>query len=245
MSGKTSVNLDLAGAWLAARHVRDGEVVFVGIGAPCLAAMLARRLHAPGMTMIFESGVIGADPASPPLSTGSPSVARNAAMVGEMLDAFATLQQGRIDLGLLSAAQVDRFGNLNSTVLGCYASPSLRLPGSGGAHDISVLANRTVIIMPHEPKRFVPQVDFVTSPGISADGRRGGPSAIVTPLAEFSFAAGELTLTGLLAGWEAEQALAGFSWKVPIAKRIDILPAPSAGAASAFASFVQSTRAAA
>lgn len=229
---------ELAMAWLAARMIRDREVVFVGIGTPGLAAMIARRLHAPGITMIFESGVIGADPAVLPLSTGSPSVAAGAAMIGDMLDAFATLQQGRIDLGVLSGAQVDRAGNLNSTVLGPYGAPKLRLPGSGGAHDIALLARRTLIVMPHDPKRFVPAVDFVTSPG-------GRAQAVVTPRAMFDFEGGELRLSGFMPGETPQSVLAGFAWPVPVAADPERLPPPSPAAAAAFATFRSTTGAAA
>ncbi|MBM3611896.1 MAG: hypothetical protein FJX19_02845, partial [Alphaproteobacteria bacterium] len=129
-------------AFLGARQIAAQETVFVGIGAPCQAAMLARRLGNADMTMIFESGVIGADPQEMPLSTGSPSVAKGAKMTTDMLGVFALLQRGGIGLGILSGAEVDAAGNLNSTVLGSYAQPRLRLPGSGGAHDIALLCRR-------------------------------------------------------------------------------------------------------
>jgi glutaconate CoA-transferase subunit B len=234
---------ELALAWMAARLIDDGEVAFVGIGAPALAAMIAIRRHAPNLTMIFESGVIGANPDTAPLSTGSPSVAQGAAMIGDMLDAFATLQQGRIDVGLLSAAEVDRHGNLNSTVIGPYAAPKLRLPGSGGAHDIALLARRVVIVMPHEPKRFVARVSFNTSPG-HADGagagRRpdlhgGGPAALATDKAWFAFENGEMTLAGLRAGVSADEATAGFGWTVPRRTPLEIVPGPDLAARRAFA----------
>ncbi len=225
-------------AWHAAHELVDGEVAFVGIGAPGLAAMIARRHHAPGLAMVFESGVMGADPDVLPLSTGSPSVARNAAMHGSMLDVFADLQQGRIDVGLLSGAEVDRRGNLNSTVIGPYAAPKVRLPGSGGAHDIAVLARRVVILMPHDVRRFVRRVDFITSPGHNpgrtydaGDVRREGPVAVVTSRAVFRFARGELTLAALAAGTTAAEALHGFAWPIPSRRELSILP-PFPGDAS-------------
>ena len=218
-------------AWHAAGEIRDGEVVFVGIGAPGYAGMMARRTHAPSISMVFESGVMGADPSELPLSTGSPSVARGAAMHGSMLGVFGDLQQGRIDLGLLSAAEVDRRGNLNSTAIGGYAAPKVRLPGSGGAHDIAVLARRVVILMPHDPKRFVERVDFVTSPGHSlgrrydAGGvRREGPVAVVTSRALFRFDDGEMTLAALAPGLNANDVLAGFAWPVPRRAELAVLP---------------------
>jgi glutaconate CoA-transferase, subunit B len=219
-------------AWLAARLLADGEVAFVGIGAPGLAAMLARRHHA--LTLVFESGVIGADPSTLPLSTGSPSVAEGAAMIGDMLDVFATLQQGRIDVGLLSAAEVDRHGNLNSTSLGPRSRPTLRLPGSGGAHDIALLARRVVIVMPHEPKRFVESVAFNTSPGfLDGPGTRralglpgSGPAAVVTSKAWFAFDDEEMTLAGVLPGVSPDEAVAGFGWTVRRRAGLELLPPP-------------------
>lgn len=169
MSASAETDKSLRLAWLGSRLLTDGQLAFVGIGVPSLAAMLAKRTTAPGLRLIYESGVIGANPTEPPLSTGSPSVARGADMIGSMLDVFAMLQAGRIDVGLLSAAQVDRRGNLNATVIGDYGAPKLRLPGSGGAHDIAALASSLVIMMPHEPRRFVERVDFITSPGFLGD----------------------------------------------------------------------------
>ncbi|MGH6902201.1 MAG: CoA-transferase, partial [Geminicoccaceae bacterium] len=167
---------------LAAREIRDGDVCFVGIGMPSLAAMAAKRHHAPNAVLIYESGAVDADPPTPPLSTGSPSVVANTAMITSCLGAFALLQQGRIDRGLLSAAQVDRLGNLNSTALRREGRPPLRLVGSGGAHDIALLAREVLIMMPHDPRRFAEAVDFVTSPGQVPDrrARGGGPTCLIT-----------------------------------------------------------------
>lgn len=228
-------------AWHASYEISDGETVFVGIGAPGLAAMTARRTHAPRISMVFESGVMGADPAVLPLSTGSPSVARGAAMHGSMLDVFAALQQGRIDVGLLSAAEVDRQGNLNSTVIGPYSQPKVRLPGSGGAHDIAVLARRVVVIMPHDPKRFVEKVNFVTSPGHLPTRKydvggihRSGPVSVVTSRALFRFDGGELTLAATAQGTSVADALAGIPWSVPCRPDMTVLPPFPAGAEARF-----------
>ena len=155
-----------------ALSLKNGDTCFVGIGIPSLAAMVAKRTHAPELVLIYESGAIDANPEISPLSTGSPCIPDSSMMLGDCLDVFGDLQAGRIDIGLLSAAQVDRFGNLNSTVIGDYAKPKLRMVGSGGAHDIASLAPRTIILMPHEPRRFVGFVDFVTSPGtMDREGR--------------------------------------------------------------------------
>ncbi|HAA92740.1 MAG TPA: 3-oxoadipate--succinyl-CoA transferase subunit B [Rhodospirillaceae bacterium] len=214
-------------ALAAARELVDGEVCFVGIGNPSDAALLAKHSHAPDMTIIYESGVIGSDPTSkPPLSTGSPSVAEGAMMITDGLSVFAELQAGRIDVGLLSAAQVDPLGNLNSTVIGDYHEPKIRMVGSGGAHDIACLARRLVILMPHDPRRFVEKVDFITSPG--RDAARAelnlppGPVSLITERARFSFENGTATLAATMPGFSEEDALEGLSWRVE--KAADFAP---------------------
>jgi len=207
-------------ALLAARELADGETCFVGIGIPSNAACLALHSHAPGLTLIFESGVVGADPPEPPLSTGSPSVAAGAAMIADGLCVFGELQAGRIDVGLLSAAQVDRAGNLNSTVIGDYDAPKLRMVGSGGAHDIACLAPRLVIVMPHDPRRFVERVDFITSPGAGEDYARlrarlklgAGPASLITSRARFAMGSRGFELDAPLAGFSREEALDGIPW---------------------------------
>ncbi len=211
---------------LAAREIRDGEVCFVGIGVPSLAAMTAKRHHAPNAILIYESGAVDTDPPVPPLSTGSPSVVANTAMTTSCLGVFAMLQQGRIDRGLLSAAQVDRHGNLNSTSLNRAGKPPLRLVGSGGAHDIALLAREVLIMMPHDRRRFVEKVDFVTSPGLRAKGaaRGAGPTCLMTPRARFSFAAGELTLDGVADGIGQSEALDCVPWMPPKASPVQQLP---------------------
>jgi glutaconate CoA-transferase subunit B len=217
---------------LAAREIQDGDISFVGIGVPSLAAITAKQYHAPDSVIIYESGAIDAIPPVPPLSTGSPSVVADTAMVTSCLGVFAMLQQGVFDLGLLSAAQVDRYGNLNSTVLGPYAKPKVRLVGSGGAHDIAVLARDIVIMMPHDPRRFVKKVDFVTSPGlrvadnglVNARTRGQGPKVIVTPRARFTFESGEMTLDAIADGLDEAAALEGIGWEVPRARQMKHLP---------------------
>jgi glutaconate CoA-transferase subunit B len=207
----------------ASLSLKDGDTCFVGIGIPSLAAMVAKHSHAPGLVLIYESGAVDADPAIPPLSTGSPCIPESATMVGDCLDVFGDLQAGRIDVGLLSAAQVDRFGNLNSTVIGDYRSPKLRLVGSGGAHDIATLAPRTIILMPHQPRRFVSFVDFVTSPGTTDwEGHphprpaNTGPSELVTGRGRFNFAGGVLTLVETFAPFGKSDAVEGFPFDVDV-----------------------------
>jgi glutaconate CoA-transferase subunit B len=202
---------------LAAREIRNHDVCFVGIGVPSLAAMAAKRTHAPNAVLIYESGAIDADPPKPPLSTGSPAVVANTAMIGSCLSVFALLQQGKIDRGLLSAAQVDREGNLNSTSLHRSGRSDLRLVGSGGAHDIAMLAREVLIIMPSDRRRFVERVDYVTSPGIQTPRppERHGPTALITSNARFTFARRELTLNAVADGVSVTDACAYLSWRPP------------------------------
>jgi glutaconate CoA-transferase, subunit B len=223
----------------AARELRDREVCFVGIGTPSLAALAATRAHAPGLVLLYESGAIGACPGVPPLSTGSPSVAWPTPYLGDCLDVFGALQAGRVDVAVLSAAQVDRHGNLNSTHIGgTYAAPKLRLVGSGGAHDIASLVGRLVLVMPHDPRRFVDRVDFVTAPGFDRRGRRppgtagAGPHALVTPRGVFRFPDGEMTLTEVRDGVDADHAVEGFGWDVRRAIDVRTADDPDPGQAA-------------
>jgi glutaconate CoA-transferase, subunit B len=219
-----AAQLALAGA----RELSSDDACFVGIGIPSDTAVLAKHTHAPDMSLIFESGVIGSDPVTPPLSTGSPSVAEGALMITDGLTVFGELQAGRIDVGLLSAAQVDQRGNLNSTTIGPYSSPKLRMVGSGGAHDIACLVGRLIILMQHDPRRFVEKVDFVTSPGTDAEARKklklgGGPSALVTERARFSFETGLAQLSVIMPGYSEEDALEGISWPVERSNNFEVL----------------------
>lgn len=218
-------------ATTAANELADGEVCFVGIGSPSVAALLARHRHAPTMTLVYESGAMGALPAVLPLSTGSPCISQPVTYLGDCIDVFGAMQAGRMEVGILSAAQVDRHGNLNSTIIGgTYQEPKLRLVGSGGAHDIASLIDRLVIVMPHDPRRFVEHVDFVTAPGLAPDGRRYagtqgvGPVCLVTSRGRFDLAEGELRLVGVREGMTAEQAVEGFPWDVLIADDLAVLP---------------------
>jgi glutaconate CoA-transferase subunit B len=219
-------------AFSGARELKNEDVCFVGIGVPSDAAVLAKHTHAPDMTLIYESGVIGADPLVPPLSTGSPSVADGALMITDGLAVFSELQAGRINVGLLSAAQVDQRGNLNSTVIGSYESPKLRMVGSGGAHDIACLAGRLVILMPHDPRRFVQNVDFITSPGTDSETRKklvlgGGPSALVTERARFSFETGVARLSAVMPGYSEEDAVENIPWSIDKSEDFKVVSAYS------------------
>ena len=164
----------------AARQLRNGAVCFVGIGLPSAACNLARRTHAPELVLIYESGTVGARPQVLPLSIGDGELADTATVVVPLPEVFAHyLQRGRVDFGFLGAAQIDRFGNLNTTVIGAYDKPKVRLPGSGGAPEIATHAREVLIIMKQSPRSFVPRLDFLTSAGYldgcGARGRAGFP----------------------------------------------------------------------
>lgn len=221
----------------ASRLLRDGDVVFVGVGLPNLACNLARRTHAPNLLMIYEAGVIGAQPARLPLSIGDPTLVSGALSVCSMYDIFAFyLQRGNVDVGFLGGAQIDRFGNINATVIGPYEHPKVRLPGSGGSMEISAWANRCYILTPHQKRRFPEKVDFRTSAGFlngraereTAQLRGEGPQAIVTDLGILEpDASGELVLTALHPGATIEQARANTGWALKTADKLRYTEAPS------------------
>lgn len=221
----------------ASRLLRDGDVVFVGIGQPNLACNLARRTHAPNLNMIYEAGVIGAQPSRLPLSIGDPCLVSGAASICSMYDIFACyLQNGKIDVGFLGGAQIDRFGNVNATVIGPYAKPKVRLPGSGGAAEIAAWANRVYFITPHQARRFPEKCDFVTSAGFlsgraerEAKGLRGGgPHEVVTDLGILTpDETGELILTALHPGATVEQAIKNTGWKLKVADNLKTTEPPT------------------
>jgi len=211
----------------ASREIQDGNRVFVGIGLPVLACLLAQRIRASSISMIFESGVIGARPSRMVLTMGDPALASGAAMVVDFFDLFALmLQKGLIDVGFLGAAQIDKFGNLNTSVIGDYNKPKVRLPGSGGACEVASLSKRTVIIMQHEKRRFVERVDFVTSPGhvkgrYEIGIRGGGPSAVITTLGIFRFDdQGEMYLDSLHPGVSEADVRLNTGWNIKVAGRV-------------------------
>jgi glutaconate CoA-transferase subunit B len=221
----------------ASRLLRDGDVVFVGVGIPNLACNLARRTHAPHLVMIYEAGVIGAQPARLPLSIGDPTLVSGALAVCSMYDIFALyLQRGNIDVGFMGGAQIDRFGNINATVIGPYDHPKVRLPGSGGSMEIAAWANRCYILTPHQKRRFPEKVDFRTSAGFlsgraerEAAGLRGsGIQAVVTDLGILEpDENGELSLTALHPGRTVAQAKENTGWELKIAARLRVTEPPS------------------
>jgi glutaconate CoA-transferase subunit B len=212
-------------AAVAARELADGEVVFVGIGLPNLACNLARATHAPRLVLIYESGAVGAVPERLPVSIGDPALVTGSLMVCGMADVFQyMLQNGRIEVGFLGGAQVDRFGNINTTVIGPYGHPKVRLPGSGGAAEIAIHARRTLIVAKLGPRAFPERVDFVTSPGQRPTGRTrrelrmpgAGPVKVITDKAilEPDEATGELMLAALYPGVSVSDVQAGVGWSL-------------------------------
>jgi glutaconate CoA-transferase, subunit B len=215
----------------AARRLRDGDVCFVGIGLPSKAANLARATHAPRCVLIYESGTIGAKPLNLPLSIGDGELAETADAVVGVPEIFAYwLQAGRIDVGFLGAAQTDRHGNLNSTVIGDYDHPRVRLPGGGGAPEIAASCKQTLVILKQSPRTFVERLDFRTSVGFGDGpgsrerlGLRGrGITAVITDLGELEPDPEtlELTLARIHSGVDVEQAVAATGW--PLAVRDDL-----------------------
>ena len=221
----------------AARLLRDGDVVFVGVGLPNLACNLARYTHAPNLVMIYEAGVIGAQPARLPLSIGDPTLVSGALSVCSMYDIFAFyLQRGNVDVGFMGGAQIDRFGNINATVIGAYETPKVRLPGSGGSMEIAAWANRCYILTPHQKRRFPERLDFCTSAGFlngrsdreAANLRGGGPQAIVTDLGLLEpDNSGELVLTALHPGITVDQARENTGWALKTAGELHITEPPT------------------
>jgi glutaconate CoA-transferase subunit B len=211
----------------ASRLLRDGDVVFVGVGQPNLACNLAKRTHAPNLVMIYEAGVIGAEPARLPLSIGDPTLVSGSLSVVSMYDIFTNyLQRGNVDVGFMGGAQIDKYGNINATTIGDYAHPKVRLPGSGGSQEIAAWANRCYIMTPHQKRRFPEKVEFMTSAGfIDGKGAResrglrgGGMLAVVTDIGILEpDELGEMTLTAVHAGRTAEEAKSNTGWNLKVA----------------------------
>jgi len=184
-------------AVMGARALKDDTTVFAGVGAPLMAAALAQRTHAPTLTMVIEGGIVGPafKPGELPISTNEMRTAYRAQMLPGITDAFLLAQRGFLDVGFIGGAQIDRFGNLNTSAIGGYDRPAVRLPGTGGANDIISLCREVMILTVHEKRRFSERVDFVTSPGYltGGDARRdsgllfGGVSRMVTTLGVFDF----------------------------------------------------------
>jgi len=239
VTGGGAVTADEMMTACAARALRDGMTCFVGIGLPSVAANLARATHAPNLVLIYESGTIGAKPGSLPLSIGDGVLAQTADAVVSVPEIFNYwLQSGRIDVGFLGAAQIDRFGNINTTVIGpAYADPKVRLPGAGGAPEIAASCREAIVVARQSPRSFVDRVDFVTSVGYgqgAGDRERlgltgAGPRKVITDLGilEPDPQTCELTLTGVFPGVQAADVVARTGWDLAVSGSLDVLAPPS------------------
>lgn len=219
----------------SARQLAGEHVCFVGIGPPNIACNLARLTVAPELELVYEAGVYGAVPQRLPLSIGDPTLVTGAVSVTSMYEIFAYyLQRGLIDVAFLGASQIDRRGNINTTVIGGYDAPKVRLPGSGGACDIAVNARKVFVIMPQSTRSFVERVDFVTSPGHVDGGRPpgwtgGGPAAVVTGLGVYRFDDdGEMVLASVHPGVTVDDARAATGWDLRVAPDVEQTPPPAA-----------------
>jgi glutaconate CoA-transferase subunit B len=220
MAATAEYTADEMMAVAAARRLTDENVCFVGIGLPSVAANLARHTHAPGCTLIYESGTIGAKPVELPLSIGDGELADTAVAVVSVPEIFSYwLQSGRIDVGFLGAAQIDRHGNLNSTVIGSYDAPKVRLPGGGGAPEIALGVRDVFVMLRHSPRAFVERLDFTTSLG---DNLR----VVVTDLGILERRDGELTLVAIHPGVEVEEVHAATGWDLRVADDLNVTEPP-------------------
>jgi glutaconate CoA-transferase, subunit B len=205
----------------ASRRLADGMVCFVGIGLPSTAANLARRTHAPGCVLVYESGTIGAKPTELPLSIGDGELAETADSVVSVPEMFSYWLQGRrIDVGFLGAAQIDRHGNLNSTVIGDYDAPTVRLPGGGGAPEIATNVRDVFVMLRHSKRAFVDRLDFTTSRG---DNVR----VVVTDLGILEPRNGELTLVKVHPGIDADDARAATGWELAVSESLETTEPPT------------------
>jgi glutaconate CoA-transferase, subunit B len=224
---------------VAARRLAGVRTVFIGVGRPSTAAILARMVHNPRLVLVYESGTIGAKPFHVPLSIGDGELAETADSVVSVPEMFNYwIGPGRIDVAFLGAAQVDRFANLNSTVIGDYDRPRTRLPGAGGAPEIAASCREVVVVAPHSPRTFVERLDFLTTVG-HGDGRgarerlgfRGaGPTAVITDLGvlEPDPATKELTLTQIHEGVQVDRVREATGWELAVAPAPATTPAPTA-----------------
>ncbi len=223
----------------AAREIHDGDVVFVGMRLPLLGFQLAKSTHAPGAVGVYELGIIRDTVVPEPILTmGDLPTLYQAQWLADTADLMGLLQQGQVDVSFIGGAQVDRFGNLNTTYVGDLEARFTRLPGSGGACDLASLAGRHIIIMNHERRRFVERVDYITSPGYG-DGDdwrqrvglpRGGPAAVITTLGVLRFdpASKEMFLASTHPGVSIEQIRDQVGWPLQVAPDVTVTPAPTA-----------------
>jgi glutaconate CoA-transferase, subunit B len=224
---------------VAARRLRKARSVFIGVGRPGTAAILAREVHNPDLVLVYESGTIGAKPNRIPLSIGDGELAQTADAVVSVPEMFNYwIGPGRIDVAFLGAAQVDRFANLNSTVIGDYDSPRTRLPGAGGAPEIAASCGEVVVVVPHSRRTFVDELDFMTTVG-HGDGsprlrkrmgfRGAGPMAVVTDLGvlEPDLQTNELVITQVHDGVELDEVVANTGWRLAVSDHLTVTTPPT------------------
>jgi glutaconate CoA-transferase subunit B len=219
----------------AARQLAGERVCFVGVGPPNIACNLAKRTVTPELELVYESGVFGAVPARLPLSIGDPTLVSGSLQVTSMFELFAFyLQAGLIDVGFLGASQIDRYGNINTTVIGGYDTPAVRLPGSGGACEIAINARKVFVIMPQTTRSFVERIDFRTSPGHPAGGRPDGwlglgPSVVVTGLGVYRFddRTGEMYAASLHPGVSPDEVRDNTGWDLEVPEGVERTPPPT------------------
>jgi glutaconate CoA-transferase subunit B len=235
---KKNYNLAQLMVTAAAREIADREVVFVGMRLPLLGFLLAKSTHAPGAVGVYELGIVRDTAAPKPLMTMGdlPNLCR-AQWLADTADAMGLLQQGAVDVSFIGGAQVDRFGNLNTSYIGGIETVETRLPGSGGACDLACLANRHIIVMSHEKRRFVPRVDYITSPGYGMGGSwrqkmglpRGGPATVITTLGVMNFEPDtkEMILVSVHPRVSVETVLENTAWPLKIAKDLMLTQAPT------------------
>lgn len=221
----------------AAREIRDGEKVFVGMRLPLIAFVVAKRTHAPNAIGLFELGLMRDEPAPELLYTmGDPPNVDGAIWSARTIDLMGMLQRGDVEAGFIGGAEIDRHGNLNTTAIGAdRQSPQVALPGSGGGADIASLAGRLIVIMPHDRRRLVERVSFITSPGYGTGGDwrqrvglpRGGPSVLITTLGVFRFVAGEAVLESYHPTSSVDEVRANTGWEMKVAKDVRATAVPS------------------
>ena len=209
----------------ASRALEDGQVCLVGVGPPNAAANLARRLHAPGCVLVYESGAIGAKPVNLPLSIGDDDLAATADELVSVPEMFSYwIGAGRMDVGFLGAAQIDRRGNINTTVIGSYDHPKVRLPGAGGAPEIAAAVRKVIVLLRHSPRAFVERLDFVTSLG-----RGGDAFTVITDLGVLEPGEdGELELKALHSGVEVQEVLDATGWPLRVREPLETTEPPTA-----------------
>ena len=225
-------------ACIASRELENGKSIFVGTGLPIIATMLAQRLHAPDLLIVFEAGGIGPKIPTIPISVGDSRTFYKAVMAASMDYAMGMAQAGLVDYGFLGAAQIDKYGNLNTTVIGDHDRPKVRLPGSGGANDVGSLCTRTITLMRHDKLRFVEKLDFLTTPGyLTGPGAREraglpaetGPYRVITQLGVMGFheESKEMMLLNVHPGVTVEDVVENTSFKLIIPEKVSITSPPT------------------